>query len=175
MTTLTPGSPVRIEMQKWGGRAHWSFEAVWLGTDRHGTWLGVPQGTPMERPGMAVTARAAQALLVPDGQGWLATFHAPGGQVQVYVDMATPAIWHGSVVRAVDLDLDVIRQLDDSVFIDDEDEFAEHRVSLGYPPEIVSLAEAACADVAGMMRTWEPPFDKESSATWLAALADLMV
>ena len=42
----------------------------------------------------------------------LATFHAPGGLVEVYVDMTTPAEWDGAVLRAVDLDLDVVRGAD---------------------------------------------------------------
>jgi hypothetical protein len=170
---MTPGSPVRIEMQKWGGRAHWSFDAVWLGTDEHGTWLGVPTGTHMARPGATYVNPTDQVCLVPDGHGWFATFHAPGSTVKVYVDMATPSIWHGPVVRAVDLDLDVVRRLDDSVYIDDEDEFAEHQVALGYPPEIVELAESSCAEVARLVEKWEPPFDAETHDRWLSQLAEL--
>ena len=43
-------------------------------------------------------------------------------------------------MRAVDLDLDVVEGLDREVWVDDEDEFAEHRVELGYPREVVDLA-----------------------------------
>lgn len=35
----------------------------------------------------------------------------------------------------VDLDLDVVRRFDGSAEILDEDEFAEHQVRYGYPPE----------------------------------------
>ncbi|WP_180935649.1 DUF402 domain-containing protein [Nocardioides ungokensis] len=37
------------------------------------------------------------------------------------------------MLRAVDLDLDVVRGRTGRVWIDDEDEFAEHRVRFGYP------------------------------------------
>ena len=41
----------------------------------------------------------------------------------------------------VDLDLDVVLTRDGHLYVDDEDEFAEHRVQLGYPAEVVALAE----------------------------------
>jgi protein associated with RNAse G/E len=40
----------------------------------------------------------------------------------------------------VDLDLDVVLTREGHLFVDDEDEFEEHQVDLGYPPEIVELA-----------------------------------
>jgi len=85
--------------------------------------------------------------------------------------MATPSIWHGSTVRSVDLDLDVVRRLDDTVFIDDEDEFVEHQVELGYPAEIIALAESACAEVARLVEKWEPPFDEATHVGWLDVLS----
>jgi len=175
---MTPGSPVRIEMQKWGGVPHWSFDAVWLGSDEHGTWLGIRAGTHMARPGATYVNPTDQVCLLPEvtvaGGAWLATFHAPGSTVKVYVDMATPSIWHGTTVRAVDLDLDVVRRLDDTVYVDDEDEFAEHQVELGYPPEIVAIAEQACIEVLRLVEKWQPPFDAETHASWLAVLAQLV-
>jgi protein associated with RNAse G/E len=77
----------------------------------------------------------------------------------VYVDMTTPPSWDGPVVRAVDLDLDVIRMRNGWVVVDDEDEFAEHRVELGYPDEIVALAEASRDLVHAAILDEEPPFD----------------
>ena len=41
----------------------------------------------------------------------------------------------------VDLDLDVVLTREGHLFVDDEDEFAVHQVELGYPPEVVALAE----------------------------------
>ena len=135
-----PGDPVRLEMTKWGDRPHWEFDALWLGSDEHGDWVGIPAGTPMSRPGAHVRIQVDQVGLIPPpdapaaARGWLATFHAPGGpRVSVYVDITTPPLWDGPVLRAVDLDLDVVRGVDGRVWLDDEDEFAEHRVELGYP------------------------------------------
>ena len=63
------------------------------------------------------------------------------------------------MVRAVDLDLDVIRMQEGWVVIDDEDEFAAHQVELGYPPDIVALAEASRDRVHAAILDEDPPYD----------------
>ena len=83
--------------------------------------------------------------------------------------MTTVPEWQGSTVRAVDLDLDVIEGLDRVVYVDDEDEFEEHRLELGYPDEIVELANATRDVVLTAVRDKHPPFDG-SSAAWLDVL-----
>ncbi|MGB0101971.1 MAG: DUF402 domain-containing protein, partial [Nocardioides sp.] len=131
--SLTTGDAVRVVMTKWGDQPHWEFDASYLGSDQHGDWLGIPAGTAMSRPGATYLAPTRQVGLVPPPggsgpeRGWLATFHDVGGPVQVYVDITTPPSWDGSVLRAVDLDLDVVRGNAGRVWVDDEDEFADHR------------------------------------------------
>jgi hypothetical protein len=168
------GDPVRIEMSKWGDRPHWHIPAVWLGRDEHGEWLGIHAGTPMRRPGLEVLSGFDQVGLVPPagdhvGRGFLATFHRAPAPTWVYVDMTTPPRWDGHTVRAVDLDLDVIRMRDGHVVVDDEDEFAEHQVELGYPPEIVALAEASRDRVHAAVLAEDPPYDG-SHEHWLDEL-----
>jgi uncharacterized protein len=158
-------------MTKWGDRPHWEMDGVFLGGDDAGDWIGFPAGTHMSRPGISLTSVNDQVGLVPSsgtavGQAWLATFHGPGGSVWTYVDMTTVPVWDGTVVRAVDLDLDVIEALDRSVFVDDQDEFDDHRVSLGYPEEIVQLATATRDLVHSAVSAKSPPFDGRS-APWL--------
>ena len=60
--------------------------------------------------------------------------------IDLYVDMTTPPAWDGDVLRAVDLDLDVVRGRTGRVWVDDEDEFAAHRGPYGYPTAVVDLA-----------------------------------
>jgi hypothetical protein len=175
------GDPVRIEMEKWGGRPHWQFDALWLGTDEHGEWIGIPAGTPMSRPGMALTSRNDQVGLLPspdlpgDERWWLATFHAePNPRVLVYVDIATPPVWDGEVLRTVDLDLDVVRPVDDEVFVDDEDEFAAHQVEFGYPDDVIAGATTACEGVRAAVAARMAPYDG-SHERWQAILAGLGV
>jgi hypothetical protein len=173
------GDPVRIEMEKWGGRPHWEFDGVWLGSDEHGDWIGIPAGTAMSRPGLDLVSQNDQVGLLPrpdlpEGERWwVATFHAvPTPRVLVYVDIATPPRWDGAVARTVDLDLDVIRLVDGEVYVDDEDEFAEHQVAFGYPSDVVARALASSDRVHTAVRDALPPYDG-SHERWQAVLDDL--
>ncbi len=176
---LEVGDPVRLEMEKWGDRPHWRFDAIWLGSDEHGDWIGFPAGTSMTRPGQAVVSRNDQVGLLPppdspaEDRGWVATFHGePREWVAVYVDITTPPVWDGATARTIDLDLDVIRRVDGEVFVDDEDEFAEHRVALGYPDDVVQAAIRSCETVHARLTAGHPPYDG-SHEPWLRALTDL--
>lgn len=170
--TLPLDAPVRVAMSKWGDRPHWEFDATYLGSDEHGDWLGIPRSTVMTRPGATYVAPTAQAGLVPPpgpdgGRGWLATFHDEGGPVRVYVDITTPPRWQGSVLHAVDLDLDVICGPTGRVWVDDEDEFADHRVRFGYPEAVVAAALASCAQVEAAVAAGRAPYDG-AAAAWIA-------
>lgn len=169
----SPGDPVRIATTKWGDRPHWELGATYLGADDHGDWLGVPAGTHHARPGASFDSEVDSVTLAPRGSPWCATFNAPGIWCTVYVDMTTPPRWDGPVLHAVDLDLDVIRGSDGLVWVDDEDEFAEHQVSLGYPPEIVLVAEASRDAVRDAVRRRQPPFDLATPADWLRQVSEL--
>jgi hypothetical protein len=175
--TFELGDPVQIAMTKWGDHPHWQIPGVWLGRDGHGDWIGIPAGTSMARPGLELALPHDQVGLVPAPgadveRAFLATFHAPGGDTRVYVDMTTPPRWDDHVVRTVDLDLDVSLMQEGHLVVDDEDEFAEHRVELGYPPEIVALAEASRDRIHRAIVEERAPFDG-SHAPWLAALERL--
>ena len=160
---------------KWGGRPHWESDCIRLGDDGAGTWLGMPPGTIMTRPGASFTSNRMQVILVPSERPFVATFHQPGGTApcQVYVDITTPAVWDGDTVRAVDLDLDVIKGWTGRVWVDDEDEFADHRVRFGYPEDIVRLAVSSCEQVHAAVVAGLAPYDGRAAATWLAKLDTL--
>jgi uncharacterized protein len=51
--------------------------------------------------------------------------------------------------------------------VDDEDEFAEHQVAFGYPPDVVAAALAACDDVRRMAEQRVAPFDGVAPRVWL--------
>jgi hypothetical protein len=164
-------------MTKWGDRPHWEFDAIMLGSDEHGDWVGIPAGTPMARPGATFVPPVDSLVLVPAGRPtsrpwWLATFYAPGFRVEVYVDITAPARWDGPVLRAVDLDLDVVRGETGRVWVDDEDEFAEHRVAFGYPDDVVRAASDACDETHRMVAERVVPFDGVAPNRWLDALRE---
>jgi uncharacterized protein len=167
---VTPGQPIRVVVTKWGDRPHWEYDALYLGADQHGDWLGCPTGTYYSRPGMDFVARFSGVVLVPaGGAAHLAAFNDQHASAAVYVDMCTPAVWDGAVLRTVDLDLDVVQRQDGTVFLDDEDEFAEHQLAYGYPPEIIAMAAQSAADVLAAVRTGAAPYDGTADG-WLARL-----
>src|SRR3546814_3991417 len=83
----------------------------------------------MSRPGAELIAPLPQVCLAPtltaaEASGGFATFHTrsapyagagagagkePVFPVEVYVDIATQPVWDGTTIRAIDLDLDVVR------------------------------------------------------------------
>lgn len=180
------GTAVVIQTLKWPETPHWTLPGVLLGSDAHGDWIGYPRGTRYVRPGFEITSSHDSVTLVPrfvDGRrpGWLATCHAPGGQPlpaddgeasEVYIDVTTPAGWHGHEVRAVDLDLDAIRYPSGRLHLDDQDEFAEHRVSLGYPAAVVEQAEATAAALMALLGSGAAPFDRTTMDRWLTVLSE---
>jgi len=167
---VEPVSPLRVVATKWGGRPHWEFDALRLGVDEHGTWAGVPLGTVISRPGASLVTNQLQVVLFP-AAGYVATFYEPAGQVpcQVYVDIATEPVLTDGRATSVDLDLDVILGVSGRVWVDDEDEFAEHKVRWGYPPPVVAKAVATCESVVADLTAGRPPYDGVH-LTWLEAL-----
>lgn len=173
----TPGSartrrPVRVECRKWPDSPHWEFDAVRLGVDAHGTWVGITRGTLLASPTRAFNAVADHVTLVPHDDWWLATFYGDDARrpFDTYVDVATPAVWHSEeLVRAVDLDLDVIKGTTGRVWVDDEDEFADHRVSLGYPDDVIEQAVDSAQTLLAAVNERRAPFDG-SHLAWLDRL-----
>jgi hypothetical protein len=183
---MEPGTQIRCEMTKWGERPHWQFSGIFLGADEHGEWLGFPAGTHNHRPGHEFHSAVACVTLVQPGRWHLPTFQAPGIWCDLYVDVTTPAAWDGDVLRAVDLDLDVIRMAPElpasvpprmdagpgEIFVDDEDEFAEHQVAFGYPADVIEAAQAGCDQVLAAVRAGVAPYDG-THEHWLTELSRL--
>ena len=170
---MTTDRTVRVLTRKWPDLPHWEFDGVRLGADAHGYWVGVPEGTWLSRPDRGFHAWCDHVVLIPHDDWWIATIYGrdPDRPVDVYVDITTPSEWADdrSWVRAVDLDLDVIKEPDGRVWVDDEDEFAEHQVTLGYPEEVVEAAVRSCAAVLGAVRGGVAPYDGTAGG-WLARL-----
>ena len=79
-----------------------------------------------------------------------------------YANVAMPARFDGATIRWVDLDIDIRCHLDGSLEVLDEDEFAQHRVELGYSDEVVERALAARDEMLQLARAGAFPFDHET-------------
>ena len=103
----------------------------------------MPAGTRFTRPGVEWFAPVDQvdaACPPPDAAERLVAGDVPrhrrsGRGVRRHDH---PARVGRDVLRAVDLDLDVVRGPTGRVWVDDEDEFAEHQVAFDYPDDVVS-------------------------------------
>jgi protein associated with RNAse G/E len=140
---------VRVRYSKYDGTAH-----------QHGTWLGVDAGTASIYHGQPSVEQIPFVLLVPRDVWWTAMFNPPPRTSEIYCDITSPARWGGDhSVHLVDLDLDVVRRRGSGeVELRDEDEFAAHKVSFGYPDEVVVPARAAAAWLRTALRNGTQPF-----------------
>jgi hypothetical protein len=156
---MQPGDTIDVRFTKWGGGRHWEFRATLLGHDEHGTWAGAATGTRLARPGNDIRSQHDWVTLFPDGLPWAASFYdSPLQACSVYVDVSTAPEWTGSGVTMVDLDLDVVLDRDGVLFIDDEDEFDEHRLALDYPDEVVELARRTASELMAAVGGGLEPF-----------------
>lgn len=159
--------PVRVQYYKYPRTLHWRHDLIRLGEDGHGVWLGGPVGTTLQRgdePTQTMDHAFVQ-LITPD-HWWTALFNVDR-RVHTYVDVITVATWPDhDRVEMIDLDLDVVQLSDGTIYVDDEDEFENHRVSLRYPLRLVDSARAAAARVSIDLENRTPPFDG-SAERWL--------
>lgn len=172
------GAAVLGRFTKWGEGRHWEWVGRYLGSDEFGHWWYAPVGTRCVRPGVDFVETDSWVSLVPHEGAYAAGFYPAHREIRVYVDMTTRPVWQRRAaddggpeweVTMVDLDLDVVLTRDGQLFVDDEDEFAEHRVTLGYPDEIVLMAAEGCEEVRRAVSTSQPPYDG-TAERWLALL-----
>ncbi|MGW8565564.1 DUF402 domain-containing protein [Isoptericola sp. NPDC055881] len=160
---------VEVVWRKFDGSLHWHHRMTRLGEDEYGVWLGGPAGTVYTRGEQerVFTVEDDRVLLLPHDAWWTAEFQAAPARLDAYCDVATRATWSRGEVTMVDLDLDVCRIREDmSVFVDDEDEFADHQVRYAYPPDIVREAVASAAWLTTALRDGVEPFGSRYRA-WL--------
>jgi hypothetical protein len=166
---------VALRWRKWDGGQHYHSVCELLGEDDLGWWFGRRKGALYERPGRRFHGETTNVFLVPRVGQWIATFYPEGHPVEmlVYVDLAWDVRWDEAnlAITAIDMDLDVVQvQGERGIWIDDVDEFAEHRLEYGYPDAVAEAVEQAAAEVEALVRTGSAPFDGRAEQ-WLRLLA----
>nr|WP_218844823.1 hypothetical protein [Microbacterium pseudoresistens] len=167
-----------FQWRKWDGAAHWRHECVYLGADVWGDWVGQPVGWRSERPGREFLAPGPNVTLVPAAPGDHALTvnrdHPHG--MRVYIDLGWDVRWSDDPLLAtgIDMDLDVVRVIGErGTWVDDRDEWDEHRVRYGYPADVVTRLEALAVDLEDRVRAQEAPFDDATADAWLDRLVAL--
>jgi protein associated with RNAse G/E len=163
------GGPIVVQYFKYPGDLHWRHDMVYLGDDEHGTWLGGPAGTTIQRGHEPAKEWASPFVqLIAPGRWWTMFFNGDhSAKYRVYIDVITPATWPTpDRVEMVDLDLDVVLHHDQSVEVLDEDEFLDHSELFGYPDAIIDRARMTAADLVLKLEAREEPFGVDGEA-WL--------
>ncbi|MDQ4214174.1 DUF402 domain-containing protein [Microbacterium sp. ASV81] len=177
-----PGTEVVFQFRKWDGSPHWRHECVYLGSDEWGEWLGQPRGWGSSRPGRSFVAGGPFVTLLPPSGDWALTANRHRGDgMRIYVDLAwdvRPGDVDGTpdplLFTGIDMDLDVVRvEGDRGTWIDDEDEWEQHRVHYGYPDEVQEHLLALTADLERRVRAQEAPFAEPVYGAWLDRLEAL--
>jgi SAM-dependent methyltransferase len=164
------GGRVKVQYTKWDGRLHWHFDLDVLGEDAYGLWLAARPGCVLQRGSEpSRVERDGVACLVPHVGRWIAYFNL-SNDPPVYIDVTDLPVVADGIVRAIDIDLDVVRLPDGTVFIDDEDEFVEHQALFAYPPDVVAATRATADALAADVRGRVEPFG-DASLPWLARVA----
>ncbi|MFJ6653681.1 hypothetical protein ACIQLJ_12905 [Microbacterium sp. NPDC091313] len=172
--TPAPGTRLVFRWRKWDGSPHWEHECVFLGSDEHGDWVGQVAGARSARPGREVIAPQPNVTLVPPSGEWAFTANAAPHPTRVYIDVAWDVRFDDAgEPTGVDMDLDVVDDARFGIWIDDRDEWDEHRVHYGYPLEIVARLEEVAVDLERRVSAHQAPFDDATIAHWLGVLAAL--
>ena len=160
------GDMVVARAWKYDGQPHWVVPGYYLGHDVHGHWVYQPAVSLVSRPGHGHWADTDAVCLVPCAGYWLGTFYDdPAAEdFRIYLDLSSHIGWRalargGWEVNSVDMDLDVVDSRARGVFIDDEDEFAEHSARMAYPKELVAAIENEAHALLELVGSGHPPFD----------------
>ena len=166
--------PVRIEGLKWPATLHRQLTATRLGDNADGTWLWAPRGSPTLDVVLGPGALECDFLiLVPPDAWWAATWMFGWKDIDLYVDLCTPVDWPDpGRLRLVDLDLDVVRRVDGTVELWDEDEFAAHSRQLAYPSHVVERCETDARELLRRVREYDSPFGS-APERWLSRARSL--
>ena len=171
---MEPGRPTTVQYYKYPDALHWRHDMVWLGEDSHGTWLGAPAGSTVQRGHEPPRSWPEPFVQLIPAEGWYTVLgNTPSSKYAVYVDIITSPTWVSrDRVEMIDVDLDVVRDWNGSVSLLDEDEFIEHQETLGYPPWLRDGARTAAAEVTLAVERSREPFGSLHLA-WLARLNEL--
>lgn len=159
------GTPIRILSTKYDGSLHYDYWGRLI--DQHDGVIRVvtDEGTAMRgyRGDGAFRTTMTQLFFT---DRWYNVFHnyAPVGRLGMhwYANIGTPARIEGDTLHWVDLDLDLMDTRDRGLFVDDEDEFAEHQVRMSYPPEVIERARAALDELLALSEDYRFPLDRDT-------------
>jgi hypothetical protein len=176
-----PGTPLVFRWRKWDGAPHWEHECVYLGSDVHGDWVGQRDGWRSARPGVDTVSDGDNVTLIPPSGEYAATLNATHPRIAIYIDVR--GICDGMPRRTPPasraprastwISTSCVPATGRGIWIDDRDEWDEHRVQYGYPLDIVERLERVALELEVEVRAERALYDQATAARWLAVLAAL--
>lgn len=130
---------------------------------RHGTWK---DGQPSTSPAHFIAFLSPRQPVTV----WVA-FDDAGKRTLIHGDICQPAVVREGEASFVDLDLDLIVEGENPAYARDLEEFAQHRVTMGYPPDVVRLAWSALRQVSESYAAAAFPFDGTAERTIAAIIS----
>jgi protein associated with RNAse G/E len=159
------GKTIDIYATFWDGAPHWQHPARLVAED-YGLWVTeTSAGLQIVRDSGASVYEDpfdTRACYWPDRWYNVIRLVRPGrGLVGWYCNVATPAIFDGSTLSYVDLQLDVFVRAGDTLTheLRDEDEFLEACERYRYSEEVIRTARAAVDELVGLVQRRDFPFD----------------
>ena len=152
---------------KWPRRPTSTATASLLGEDSFGRWLGIRKGATWSSEAFTRSGVFEHSFvkLVPAGTFWTACFQAVDPVVDV--DIVLPVLWTGDALEETDLELDILRSADGTVYVRDQEEFDHVRLNMGIPDDISAQAEATCQRLRELLERRVEPFG-EVGQEWLS-------
>ncbi len=148
---------IEVRNFKWPHRPTSVAMAYLLGEDTFGQWLAVVGGSRWwtEDGSRSGVFESSFVKVVPNGTFWTACFNSFDPVVDV--DIVLPVNWVGNVLEEVDLELDILRTVDGTVHVRDQDAFARVR-SQGMSIDVALQAQATCESLHIQVAQRTEPF-----------------
>ena len=148
-------------------RFKWS--TLYLGYDRHGTWLGARRGNPVLQPDGRIEHQDHDGVwLTSPQQFWIATFWFTA-TTDLTIDICQPPTQDGDTFSFVDLELDLYRNAQGQAGIVDQDEFATLAAARLVPEHELKTASTMADQLLPLVEQHAEPFG-EASRSWFRLL-----
>lgn len=155
---------VTVEARKFDGRLHRTWQARLLAQEDS---LIIVEGVFEEEIRHPQLGQIAPGTLSTEyywKDRWYSIFRfrEPTGELRnYYCNINLPAVFDGSVLTFIDLDIDVLVTPDFTRRILDEDEFAANAARYLYPAEVLDTVPRALAELIGRIERRDYPFDRD--------------
>lgn len=160
---------IRITSRKYDGSLRDEYTAWLYAEDDERLVVYAPIGT------LSYDRHAQNWVPAPDGlleiyfkQRWYNVWHICEQQSnmnQIYCNLAMPAVRTTEGIAWVDLDLDYRVHMDGRIERLDEEEYRAHIASMGYPVEVQTQVQMACAEIEALYLQHADPFNHAAQIT----------